>query len=607
MTAKKRSGLAMTFAFNNWHDITPMQVSKGTMLHNKTGSWRFIKPIFEDKTPVCQNACPAGSDIEGWIKLIEKKEYKKAYWHLKREEPFPAILGRVCFRFCEEACNRTRMDQCISIKELERFIGDRISAASPHPELPEYNGTRLAVVGSGPAGMSAAYFARLLGFSVTVFEKSDQLGGLLACGIPDYRLPYSIVEAEFEGLHNMGVKLRPNMEIGKDMALDDLATAFDYIFLASGAHKSMSPGFGEGLQCPRIMSGLDILRKISRHEDISIGRRVVVVGGGNTAIDAARSAIRLGSEATILYRRSEAEMPAHPEEIREAREEGVSFKFLSAPEDIVLDSNGNLERLVCCEMELGPKDESGRGKPLPKKGAVFDLPVDSVLTAIGEKPDFSYLGNLVDQSNTVIATGPDLIVTSFVDQEAKVYAGGDIIDIPHTVVHAVASGKRAVIAMDCDRKGLDFAEVLDRITIGCGPAISFSKYSGWPAVNPVRRNNRIVVDSSMIVYDYFIKTSPVETRIMSGHTRKRSFEPYRDTLSVEDTHLEVLRCMHCGRCTECGNCLIFCPDVSILDRTGDLFGYEIDYDYCKGCGICSRECPRSAITMLNEATPIDTE
>ena len=606
MVAKKRSELAKTYAFNTWQDITPMQVSQGTMLYNKTGSWRFIKPIYEDKVPICQNACPAGNDIEGWLKLLEKKEYEKAYWHLKREEPFPAILGRVCFKFCEDACNRTKMDQCISIKELERFIGDQVTAATPHPEIPADNGKRLAVVGSGPAGMSAAYFARRLGFNVRILEKSEQLGGLLVGGIPTYRLPQTVVAAEFEGLANMGVELQTNTEIGKDVTLADLTATFDYIFLASGAHKSMPLELENNVQHPRVMSGLDMLRKVSRGEDIYLGKHVVVVGGGNTAIDAARTAIRLGSQVTVLYRRSEDEMPAHPDEVQEAREEGVVFKFLSAPEKIVLDDDGNIQRLVCCEMELGPTDDSGRRRPVRKEGATFDMPADSALTAIGETPDFDYLGHLVDPSKTFISVGSNLSVQSSTDDRAKIYAGGDIIDIPRTVVHAVASGKRAAVAMDCDRKGVDVNEVLNRIAIGNGPAISFSKYMGWPAVNPVRRNDNVVVDSTMVVYDYFEKTSSVDKDIRSGDTRKGSFKPYHDTLSAEDAHHEALRCMHCGRCTGCDNCLIFCPDVSILDRAKDLFGYEIDYDYCKGCGICATECPRSAITMINEATPTDT-
>jgi 2-oxoacid:acceptor oxidoreductase delta subunit (pyruvate/2-ketoisovalerate family) len=605
MASQRRSDLAKTYPFHSWRDITAMQASLGSMLHNKTGSWRFIKPVYEDKIPACQNACPAGNDIEGWIKLLGQNKYEEAYWHLKREEPFPAVLGRVCFKFCESACNRSELDESVGIRELERFIGDRVSAAVPHPHLPADNGKSLAIVGSGPAGMAAAYFARLLGFGVTIFEKSDRLGGMLATGIPEYRLPRHLVAAEFQGLAAMGVDLQPGFEIGKDATLDDLSKTFDYIFFCGGAQRSVSLELGSDVKSPWVMSGLALLKKAARGEAVTLGPRVVVIGGGNTAIDAARTAVRLGSAVTVLYRRSEEEMPAHPEEVREAREEGVVFRFLAAPEEIVIDSKGNIVRLVCCEMKLGPADESGRRRPARKKNAVFDVGADTVLTAIGEKPDLSCLDRRVDPQAAFVDVDANLRFHTAVESGAKIYAGGDAIDIPRTVIHAVASGKRAAIAMDCDRKGLDTIEVMQKITVGNGGAVSFAKYMGWPALNPVPRDDAAVVDAGMIVYDYFTRTARVESKIRQAHERKFSFEPYVKTLSAHEVQNEASRCMHCGRCTQCDNCLIFCPDVSILDRTRQTFGYAVDYDYCKGCGICAAECPRSAMTMIGEAAPVD--
>jgi 2-oxoacid:acceptor oxidoreductase delta subunit (pyruvate/2-ketoisovalerate family) len=220
--------------------------------------------------------------------------------------------------------------------------------------------------------------------------------------------------------------------------------------------------------------------------------------------------------------------------------------------------------------------------------------------AIGENPDFDYLGRIVPSTGTFIATGEDLSVTSEPLQGAKVFAGGDMIDIPHTVVHAVAAGKRAAIAMDCDRRGVSFTDVLNQIRIGSGDALSFSSYVKWAPVNPVNRSDRKVVDSTEIVYDYFIKSPGCKKTIQPAELRKDSFEPYHTTLSEAAAIHETERCMHCGRCTECDNCLIFCPDVSILDQTRESFGYAIDYDYCKGCGICFTECPRHAITMVSE-------
>ncbi|MCP4688916.1 MAG: FAD-dependent oxidoreductase, partial [Desulfobacterales bacterium] len=395
MALKKRSELAAPYDFRTWRDFTPMSVSVSTMLHNRTGGWRFIRPIYEDKTPACQNACPAGCDIEGWVRLIEKKEYENAVRYLKREEPFPAVLGRVCFRFCEGACNRDPLDAHLNINALERFLGDLFPPDKTLPDLPEPNGARLAVVGSGPAGMSAAWFSRLLGFEVVMYEALPEMGGMLRVGIPSFRLPREVVEAEFRGLSNMGVRLRAGVAVGKDVSLDRLREEFDYIFLATGGHSSLALGLAGEKESPGVMSGLAMLKKTALGEKPDLGRRVVVVGGGNTAVDAARTAVRLGSETTILYRRSRDEMPAHPSEIAEAAAEGVHLRLLAAPERIELDAAGNVKTLICCEMTPGAPDESGRRRPEKKEGALFEMEADAVLTAIGEAPDLDYLEGAV--------------------------------------------------------------------------------------------------------------------------------------------------------------------------------------------------------------------
>ena len=603
MNRDERREKAGLYNFKTWHDFPPMNVSMGNMLHNRTGSWRFIKPVYEDKIPACQQSCPAGNDIEAWIKLIQKGEYEKAYWYLKREEPFPAILGRVCFRFCEEKCNRGPLDEEISIRELERFLGDRVPLSTPYPDLTSFNGKSLCVVGSGPAGMSMAYFARILGYQVTIFEALPVLGGMLRVGIPAYRLPRSIVEQEFAGLRSMGIDLKPDTTVEKDISLEECLQRFDYIFLAPGVHGSKKLGV-PGEDTPNVMSGLDLLKRIALGEKVHLGKRVIVVGGGNTAIDAARSAVRLGSDVTILYRRTEAEMPAHPEEIAEAREEKVGFRFLAAPERIEVKERGAIANLVCCEMELGNPDESGRRRPVKKEGGLFDLKADTVITAIGENAVFDSMAKILEKSGGVLDVDEELQVGSLETGEGRVFAGGDIVDAPHTVVHAVAAGKRAAVAIDCHRKGIAFSEVLQEIMVGAGPGISFSAYMGWKPVNPVRRNLKSVVGPEHIVYDYFEKAPRVQKTGLPASERKKNFDVYEDTFSAERALEEADRCIHCGRCTECDNCLILCPDVSVLVKDRGEFGYVFDYNYCKGCGICFTECPRHAITMVDEETPI---
>jgi 2-oxoacid:acceptor oxidoreductase delta subunit (pyruvate/2-ketoisovalerate family) len=602
MATGRRSELAKQYVLKTWRDMTAMNVSLGTMLHNRTGSWRAIRPVYEDKIPTCQNACPVGNDIEGWLRLLEQRKYKEAYWHLKREEPFPAILGRVCFKFCENACNRSALDRNIDINDLECFLGDWVSSSEPHPLIRAGNGKTLAVVGSGPAGMSASYFARLLGFNVTIFEKYPSPGGILRVGIPAYRLPREVVDAEFLGLQGMGIELRTNTLIGRDISLRELASRFDYIFLGTGAHRSLPSGLeGDGIG-DEVMSGLTLLNRVALGEKVALGRQVVVIGGGNTAIDAARSAIRLGSEVTVVYRRSEAEMPAHPEEVLSAREEGVQFRFLAAPERVIRSETGGIDTLLCCEMALGAPDESGRKQPIKKDGSSFPINAQTIVTAIGEEPDLENFDGLPLNRDRTVDVDNGLSIPFYAGWSARIYAGGDIINIPRTVAHAVASGKRAAIAIDCDRRGEDFPSALEKIKVGQGPALSFSLYMGWDDFNPSPRNNRTVVDSKLIVYDYFQKDPQLEKSVRAKSRRAVSFEPCRLPLSEKDVHFESQRCMHCGRCTHCDNCLIFCPDVSILDKSEGTSGYFIDYEYCKGCGICSTECPRQAITMVSEST-----
>lgn len=604
MTTIRRSEMSVVYDINTWRDFPPMNASMGNMLHNKTGSWRFIKPVYEDKIPACQNACPAGNDIEAWIKLIREGEYERAYWHIKREEPFPAVLGRVCFSFCEDRCNRVALDGRISIRELERFVGDRGLLSWPHPDLPPYNGKNLCVIGSGPAGMSAAYFGRLLGFEVTIFEALPELGGILRVGIPEYRLSKEIVEAEFRCLRNMGINLKGSTAVGKDVPFEQCLKNFDYVFLAPGTHGSRKLQIPGAEISPHVMTGLAILKQITLGKRVGLGRRVVVIGGGNTAMDAARTAVRLGSRVTVIYRRTETEMPAHPEEIKEAREEGVEVRFLATPERVELGDDGSIRKLICCGMELAETDESGRRHPVRKRDDLFEVEADTIVAAIGEMPQFEPAAKNLDAGGDVLEVDEDLCALTLDDGMRRIFAGGDIIDAPRTVAHAVAAGKRAAIAMDCRREGKNASEILSQISLGNGSALSFSAYMGWEPLNPVRRNLKALVAREQIVYDYFQKTPRVERHVQEPAERKHSFNPYTVTFTEEQALGETARCMHCGRCTECDNCLVFCPDMSVLVRGEGEFGYMYDYDYCKGCGVCFTECPRHAITMVDEETPV---
>src|SRR4030043_1088030 len=345
-------------------------VSLGDMDWNKTGTWRAQRPFYEDKTPPCSAACPAGNDIVAFIQKIAQRDFEGAWNLIKEENPFPGICGRVCFHPCESKCNRRDYDEPIAIHALERFVSDFASNLSRKIEKIKGKGKeKVAIIGSGPAGMSCAYHLARLHYEVTVVESSSSAGGMLRIGIPSYRLPKEVLDREISNIEALGVEIRTGTPLGQDLKLNDLKD-FQAVFIATGAHRS------RGLEIPgekgkSVFSGLDLLRKINLGKKIKLGDKMAIIGGGNTAIDVARSVIRLGKKATILYRRSKEEMPAFEDEIVEAIEEGVKKKYLVNP--IHIQQKDSLQRLECLRMGLGEKDESGRRKPVAIPDSNFFL------------------------------------------------------------------------------------------------------------------------------------------------------------------------------------------------------------------------------------------
>ncbi len=543
----------------------------------KTGIWRVHRPIFKIKTPPCNEACPAGVDVRAFITLMLQERFREAHRLYLDENPFPAVCGRVCFHPCEDVCNRKDFDKAVAINALERFLAESDAPIRQNRSMGE---RRVAVVGSGPAGMSCSYFLSRLGHRVTVFEALGVVGGLLRTGIPDYRLPVEVVEKEVEKLKALGIQFKTHYRI-QEKNWQDL-DEFDAIVLAYGAGERLplfasSPG-----EKQKMLSGSDFLKTVKLGGAVSLGHKVAVIGGGNTAIDAARVALRLGARPTIIYRRSRAEMPAFSSEVEDALGEGVEILYLTSP--VALEKRDSGLRIKCVKNRLGEPDESARPRPVPIKGSGFSLMANTVIAAIGETPDLSFLPRGIKLAERSVQVD-ELGATS----KRGIFACGDLVAQPRSVAHAIGSGKRAAIAIDFylggrPAKGLTGAgSVSFQQYVEGGPWVEYREVIGFDALNP----------------GYFSHQERSETPRIPDESARTSFAEVYGGLSLEQAQGEARRCFSCGMCDQCDNCYLFCPDSSVLKQRGELLSV-IDYDYCKGCGICANECPVGSIEMEEE-------
>jgi heterodisulfide reductase subunit A len=489
-----------------------------------------------DRAP-CVQTCPAGTAVQGYVTLIREGRYEEAVRLILEKLPLPGVLGRVCPAPCETKCRRAEIDSPVAIRDLKRFAADQIDwntfALPPVVKKPPEE--RVAVVGSGPAGISCAYFLVRQGYHVTVFEALPVIGGLLRTGIPEFRLPRDVLDREIEFLRRTGIEFLTGAPIGKDRTVDHLlADGYKAVFLATGAWESMKLGV-EGEDLDGVEPGLDLLRKKALGEEVSVGDRVVVIGGGNAAMDACRTALRMGaSEVTVLYRRTRAEMPASSEEIEEAEAEGVKLEYLAAPVRI-LGKGGRVTGMECLRMELGEPDESGRRRPVPRPGSEYKIEVDTVIPAIGQRPDFFRLecarGVGFDRRGRV-----EVDRVSMQTQRPEVFAGGDLYTGPATVVQAVATGHEAAISIDRFLKGEDLKE-------GRGEKPSGEDWAPVPEdQQPAER---------------------AEMPEMEPQERAKTFAEGKSGLSEEQARAEAARCIACGVCCECKLCVSACEAKAI--------------------------------------------
>ncbi len=568
-------------------------VSNASTLANRTGSWKYIRPSYHDRVAPCNAGCPVGIDIEGYMNLLREGRVVEAGELLLDENPMPAVTGRVCDHPCEASCNRRHFDESVSIHAVERMLGDLLLEARPSERAPT-RGKTVAIIGSGPAGLACAYHLARFGYEVTVFEEAAEPGGMLRLGIPEYRLPRNVLDGEIDRIRALGVKIECGVAVGTDLTWDALA-AFDAVFVAVGAHRARPLGIAEE-SVPAVQSGLDFLKRVNRGARPDLGRRVIVVGGGNTAIDCARTALRLGSEPVVLYRRTRNEMPAIAEEIAEAEREGVQFTFLAAPR-ATRTVDGTLRGLECVRMRLGQPDESGRRRPIPTEEGQFSVQADTVLSAIGEVAKLEFLPGDIAHTEETVRTD-ELGETN----HPLVFAGGDVTDQTRSVAWALGSGKRAAIGIDRAltprvHDASDSDEIAG-LRFGKDGNVSAARWLGNDRISRTSPIND-VVELAQLNLSHFALQERHADRFLSGWSREHTFTEVNRGLDRNTAQREANRCFNCGVCNQCELCLIFCPDIAI-SRRPDGGGFEIDMDHCKGCGICAAECPRGAMTMTRE-------
>ncbi|MGE5665921.1 MAG: NAD(P)-binding protein [Betaproteobacteria bacterium] len=528
----------------------------GSSLANKTGSWRTLKPVYLDRLPPCNATCPAGEDIQGWLFHAEGGHYEAAWRHLVRDNPFPAIMGRVCYHSCEGACNRGKLDEAVGINSVERFLGDAAIRHAWSFDAPaSESGKKVLVVGAGPSGMSAAYHLRRLGHAVHVIEAGPMLGGMMRFGIPKYRLPREVIEAEMARILALGVTVQLNTKVS-DILATMKAGGFDAAFLAVGAHIGRRAFIPAG-DATHMLDAVSLLRSMEGEDQPMLGRRVVVYGGGNTAIDVARTAKRMGAEPIIVYRRTRDRMPAHDFELEEALQEGVMVKWLSTI------AQAGAKELTIEKMRL---DEQGMPQPT---GEFETIAADTLVLALGQDVDLSLLDGVpgLEVNNGVVKSDAQMM-TGY----AGIFAGGDMVPAERNVTVAIGHGKKAARNIDAWLRGGSYQ-----------PAPKH-EVAAFENLNP-----------------WYYADAPKTVRPMLDIVRRQSsFDEVQGGLTEENALFEARRCLSCGNCFECDNCYGVCPDNAVI-KLGPGNRFKFNYDYCKGCGMCVAECPCGAIKMVPEA------
>jgi NADPH-dependent glutamate synthase beta subunit-like oxidoreductase len=552
------------------------------------GTVSALRPRPVEKMAPCLGACPAGNDVRAWVGVVAQRAktglpveaaLDEAWRMVVARNPLPSVMGRVCPHPCEEQCNRKEKDGAVAVNSLERYLGDwGVERGLGLPVLapPGSHAERIAVVGAGPAGLSCAYQLARRGYPVTVFEGLPEAGGMLRYGIPDYRLPRAVLDAEIRRIAALGVELRCNTAVGKDVGFDELRQDFAAVFLAVGAHRCKRLGV-PGEEGPGVHGGTDFLRQVSLGRPPAVGRRVAVIGGGDTAVDAARvclrldvdaaeAARRLGAEVTIFYRRTRTEMPAIEPEVVGALEEGVRIEFLAAPAEVVRGAKGEVVKLVVQRMRLGEPDSSGRRAPVPIDGELIEHECDTVIAAVSQQPDFASVGGPLAGVRRLEADAWGR--TSI----PNVWSGGDDVNLGLATI-AVGQGRKAAESIDATLRGEELVEAKP----GAEVALQRLKMDFYEAK---LRANREVLDA--------------ETRLAQPHAE------IDHGIRQEQALEEAARCFSCGLCLGCERCWMYCTPACFSKAAEPHHGgyYDVKLDKCDGCKKCAEECPCGFLDMV---------
>ena len=543
----------MSFIKTDLTKLANLNKSKGT------GSIRKSKPEYVDFFPPCNNACPAGENIQAWLSLAQEGKIEDAWRKLTEQNPMAAIHGRVCYHPCENSCNRKDLDSSVSIHAVERFLGDEALKNNWQFYPPKtLTGKKIMIVGAGPSGLSAAYHLRKLGHEVTIFEAGPVAGGMMNFGIPAYRMPRNILQAEIKRIENFGVKIVLNYKV-QDILQEKENGGFDAVFVAIGAHLAKKVNI-PAQEASKILDAVSFLKEADENSDNKplLGRRVAIYGGGNTAMDAARTAKRLGAdEAMIIYRRDREHMPAHEFEADEALSEGVKIHWLSTIKNMETSSI-TVEKMQVVD-----------GKAVPT-GEYETLEADSLILALGQEADTDFLkhieGITFKEDGTTVEVNPSMM-TGY----PGIFAGGDMVPSERTVTIATGHGKKAARNIDAWLRNSTYEKPANN------PLVTIEKLQIWFKTNAEKKaQQHLEIEKAVETFD----------EIVAGYT-------------TEEAVYEAQRCLSCGNCFECDSCYGACPEGAI-SKNGKGEGYTINYDLCTGCGVCAEQCPCHALDMVLE-------